>query len=502
MTLDFSLQAGYIRDIVQILHDSAGALRGDWEEEDLMTIAVRRLFLALIALACIQLTGCASKGGQTATAEVPVPPEIQPNVDFWRMVYGEWSRSQVAFHDDEHMGVIYEVADLPGPVLSGYTGEQQRFVRYKTAQYRDRLASLERKVVAGRRLSGLERELHDKLVEAGGRSAVYGASERVRAQRGVRERFRRGVEISGRYDDIFRRIFRARGLPEDLAYLPHVESSFQVKARSSVGAAGVWQFMPATARTYDLTVNHAIDERLDPILAAEGAARYLDDAYRRLGSWPLAITSYNHGQGGMMKAKRLYGDDIGRIVRRYKGRAFGFASRNFYAEFVAAREVAGNPKKYFPEGIAYEKPLDHDQLVLGHSMPARHLADHYGLSVYRLSDINLAWRRAVVHRGANIPSGSTVWLPAGTIGRVAGQPRPVPVKVARLAPKPAPAVAEPAPKPTRAAPAAKTHVVKPNETLYRVALRYDISIAELKKLNRMKPGEDTIRAGQRLRVSG
>jgi membrane-bound lytic murein transglycosylase D len=467
-----------------------------------MTIAARHSLLALISLACLYLAGCSSTSGPKISAEIPVPPEIEPNVDFWRMVYAEWSRSQVALHDDEYLDVVYEVARLPGPVRGGYTAEQKRFVRAKKAEYRDRLASLERKVSSGRGLTRPEKELHEKLVDAGGRSAVHGASDRVRSQRGVRERFRRGVEISGRYDDAFRAIFRARGLPEDLAYLPHVESSFQLNARSSVGAAGVWQFMPATGRLYDLTVNHAIDERLDPILAAEGAARYLDDAHRKLGSWPLAITSYNHGQGGMAKAKRLYGDDIGRIVRHYKGRYFGFSSRNFYASFMAAREVAGNAESYFPEGIAYEKPLDHDRLVLRQPVPARRLASHYGVSVYRLSDMNLAWRSAVIDRGAKIPSGSTIWLPAGTTRRVASQPAPEPVLVARAEPRPAPeavaAIAKPAPKP--AAAVATTHVVKPNETLYRVALQYDMSVDELKRLNRIK--DNTIRAGQRLRVGG
>lgn len=468
-----------------------------------MSIATRRRYLALIPLLLL-LGGCASTDNKTSTV-FPVPPEIEDNVDFWRMVYGEWSRSQVAFHDDEHMGLIYEVAKLPGPVRASYTPEQKRFVRSKKAEYRNRLASLERKVGSGGRLSGYERKLRDKIVDAGGRAALSGASDRVRSQRGVRERFRRGVEISGRYDATFREIFRSRGVPEDLAYLPHVESSFQANARSSVGAAGIWQFMPSTGRIFDLTVNRSMDERMDPVLAAEGAARYLDQAHRKLASWPLAITSYNHGQGGMAKAKNLYGDDIGRIVRNYRGRRFGFASRNFYAEFVAARDVAGNPDKYFPEGVAYEKPLSRDRLVLHHSMPAHHLAGYYGLSVYRLEDINPSWRKPIIQGRTYLRTGSTVWLPAGTTQRIAGQPGPVPVRVARAEPRRTPAVAMSTPKPKpkpRIASAAKTHVVKPNETLYRVALRYDMSVKELKRLNRMKPNEDSIRTGQRLRVSG
>lgn len=486
-----------------------------------MFFVAKGSWLAFLALTMLLFGGCASTPSHD-TAALPVPPQIEDNVAFWRLVYGEWSRSQVAFHDDEHLGVIYEVARLPGEIRGGYTAEQARFVRAKEAEYRARLASMERKLASGDRLTSTERHLHDQLVAKGGRLALSGAAGRLRVQRGVRERFRRGLEISGRYDQAFRAVFRTRGLPEDLAFLPHVESSFQTNARSSVGAAGVWQFMPATGRVYDLTVNRTLDERLDPVLAAAGAARYLDDAYRKLGSWPLAITSYNHGQGGMAKAKAQYGDDLGRIVRHYDGPYFGFASRNFYAEFMAARAVASQPARYFPEGVAYERPLDYDQLVLRTAVPIHHLARHYGLPAQRLENLNLAWRTPITRNGAAIPAGSTVWLPAGTMARVATQPGPLPARVVKAEPKPEPRLAQATPKPvSRSTPtpnsapkpalaqatrkkeaAPQTHVVQPNETLYRVALRYDLSVAELRRLNRMKPDEETIRTGQKLRVSG
>jgi len=151
--------------------------------------------------------------------------------------------------------------------------------------------------------------LRDKLVAAGGTRAIYGADERVRVQRGLRERFRRGVEISGRYEPAFREAFRAAGLPEDLVYLPHVESSYQLRAVSSAGATGVWQFMPATGRSY-MHVGSAVDERWTLLVSAKAAARYLDEAYSRLGTWPLAITSYNHGVGGMARAKAEHGSDL------------------------------------------------------------------------------------------------------------------------------------------------------------------------------------------------
>jgi membrane-bound lytic murein transglycosylase D len=494
-----------------------------------MTTSVRCQTLALISLFLLLLLGgCSSvEERQVATGTFPVPPEIEDNVAFWRNVYGAWSRGEVAIHDDEHMGVIYEVAKLPGAVRAGYTSEQKRFVRARKAHYKSRLDSIERKVRAGRSLSSSEDELHDKLVDAGGKRALYGASDRVHSQRGLRERFHRGLEISGRYDAKFREVFRSKGLPEDLAYLPHVESSFQAHARSSVGAAGMWQFTRGTGKIY-MTVNGTIDERLDPVVAAEGAARYLGDAHRKLNSWPLAVTSYNHGQGGMKKAKSIYGDDIGSIVRHYKGPHFKFASRNFYSEFIAAREVASNPKKYFPEGVNYESPLSEDRLVLPHSMPAPQVARHYGVSTYRLADLNMHWRRPARQGRANLPRGSTVWLPQGSLGGVAGvrmpmpvvvakaKPKPKPVKVAQAKPKPVKvakakpklkpvkvAQAKPKPKAAKAAPSrtAKVHVVKPNETLYRVATRYDLSVDELRRLNRMGPKDTDIRPGQRLRVS-
>ena len=144
-----------------------------------------------------------------------------------------------------------------------------------------------------------------------------------------------------------RREFRDRGLPEDLAYLPHVESSFNTHAYSKYGAAGMWQFMRATGRRF-LKVNYVVDERLDPLTATRAAAQLLKDNHKLLGTWPLAITAYNHGEVGMQRAVRKMGTkDIVAIIERYKGRSFGFASRNFYPQFLAARRVARSWRAHF-----------------------------------------------------------------------------------------------------------------------------------------------------------
>jgi membrane-bound lytic murein transglycosylase D len=143
------------------------------------------------------------------------------------------------------------------------------------------------------------------------------------------------------------RIFAEVGIPLELTRLPHIESSFENRALSKVGAAGMWQIMPATGRLY-LRVDRVVDERLNVRAATLAAARILRDNYEKLGTWPLAITAYNHGPNGMRRAVDTVGTtDFGVIVQQYRGPLFGFASRNFYAEFLAALDVSQNYKQYF-----------------------------------------------------------------------------------------------------------------------------------------------------------
>jgi len=107
--------------------------------------------------------------------------------------------------------------------------------------------------------------------------------------------------------------------------------------------------MAAGKRKRFMPVVKIVDRRLDPLASAAAAARYLSYAYSILGDWPAAITSFNHGIGGMKRAQNQAGRDFAHIVQSYSGPAFGFASRNYYAQFLAAREIATNPMQYFSE---------------------------------------------------------------------------------------------------------------------------------------------------------
>ncbi len=232
----------------------------------------------------------------------------------------------------------------------------------------------------------------------------------VRGQIGLRDRFAESLRRSGTYHDHITETLARYQLPEDLVYLPHVESLFDYNSYSKVGAVGLWQFIRHTGRLF-LMVNYAIDERRDPISATEAAAQLLKLNYEELQSWPLAITAYNHGLTGMKRAILQTGSrDFGEIFTRYTSRTFGFASRNFYAEFLAARQVAKNYKIYFGD-IGLDKPVAYQTIVLPNSAYLWHIAAIFDVPQDTLIVYNPAFRRPVIQNKRPIPRGYELRLP-------------------------------------------------------------------------------------------
>ena len=204
-------------------------------------------------------------------------------------------------------------------------------------------------------------------------------SHRIKVQRGISERFTAGVRRSGRYMEHMRKIFAARQLPLELVYLPLVESSFRNDARSFRGAVGMWQFMPRTGRRY-MRVTRLVDERRDPLEATRAAARLLQENYRELKTWPLAVTAYNHGRAGMKRAVRRVGTrDIVTIIRRYRSRTFKFASKNFYAEFLAAVHVMREVERHLPH-VRFDRLVHFDEISLHRRVAVSALLRHSRVS--------------------------------------------------------------------------------------------------------------------------
>lgn len=281
----------------------------------------RGALLGLVLAVALLLTHRAE-----ATVELdedfPTPPALAPMVRFWVDVFTRYSNDDVIIHDRTDPSLIHCVVSAreTDTITSLLRSVEERFVLTTWARHPGR-------VVLG------EPE----------------ASPRVRTQRGLREAFAQALVSQRLYRPIVESALKSEGLPAALAALPLVESSYHPGATSSAGAVGLWQMTESTASQY-LRISERADERRDPRRASAAAAQHLRLLRTRMPTWPLALTAYNNGLTGTQNARAAVGsDDLATLVARYRGPGFGFASRNYYARFLAALEVSGEIERYFPE---------------------------------------------------------------------------------------------------------------------------------------------------------
>ena len=350
--------------------------------------------------------------------QFPIPAVLEPNISFWSDVYSRYTVDQVVLHDDQYLGVVYEVLDMSDLTRSGMSEVQQRRERSERVdQARDRIIAVLRRLSRSDPQSEEEERIWKLWSAIGTQHGRFEeAAAHVRAQTGLRERFAEGLVIAGRYLPGIERVFAAEGVPPILSRLPFVESMFVSRAQSKVGAVGAWQFMPATARLY-LQMNPAVDSRIDTILAAEGAARMLRHDYEELRTWPLALTAYNHGRAGVARAVREVGTrDLGEIVQKYNSKRFGFASRNFYSEFVAATTVHSRYAELFP-GVSPDPEVQFDQFEMAHFVSLLDLAEATGTDVDVLRGLNPALDGDVFNGTLLLPKAYRLRVPAGEFAR-------------------------------------------------------------------------------------
>ncbi|MEQ1531905.1 MAG: transglycosylase SLT domain-containing protein, partial [Methylococcales bacterium] len=348
--------------------------------------------------------------------QFPRPVGLKDAVGFWRQVFGEWRTHQLVLHDDTHLGIVYDVVELTGYIGWKLSAEQQAVVNKHKKHLIGQLNDLDYLLHKRRRLTAEQQHLYDLITRKAGRKAIHNASTRIRIQRGMKESFQTGLEASSRYDVLMREVFQKNNLPEELAYLPHVESAFTTTARSPAGAVGVWQFMPITGKRY-LRIDKSMDERYDPILATRGASKYLNYAYTRLGDWGLAVTSYNFGLSGMLRARQEYGKDIARIAKEYDSPSFGFASRNYYAEFLAVCDIMADLPRYFPKGVDYQLQPSVKPVELPEDMTSGQIAKKYRVHYTKLAELNPAWTKEAAKGKVALPARTSVWLPSAEISK-------------------------------------------------------------------------------------
>jgi membrane-bound lytic murein transglycosylase D len=402
--------------------------------------------------------------------------EIQPAVQFWLSIYTRYDLTQGVVHDSRHPGIIYGVIELEHPDAPNAHHINRRRMREARRAYR---RILDRLIASPTRDDPHLRKIAALFPEATP-DDLQRAKRRIRCQVGQRDRFHDGLVRAAPYIDTIRTIFRNAGLPEDLACLPHVESSFNTLAYSKYGAAGIWQFTRKTGRHF-LQINHAIDERLDPERSSEAAALLLKINFDKLGSWPLAITAYNHGIAGMRRAKRRH-KTYAAIFQNYRSRRFRFASRNFYPEFLAARQAAVNAHLYFDD-LPSNGARPTIAMPLDGFVAFATVRDHFQVDADLLRQLNPALRPSVLKGLQYIPRGYVLRLPAHEWQNQLAYSKRLPHFLLKRRQKTNP-----------------VYRVRKGDTLTAIAYRHNLKVADLIAANNLSKRGNRIYVNQKLRL--
>ena len=407
----------------------------------------------------------------------PQPAELQPDVDFWVDVFTEYGNDEGVLHDNRNLAVVYDRL-----AIAENLGRRER--QRRVEKQRKLVQSVLRSLAVGKRdnLTAEEAQILALWPPGVSNKTLNDAVGRIRYQQGLKGRFRQGLKRSGQWRDHVNTEFLALNVPIEIAALPHVESSYNPDARSHVGASGIWQFTRSTGRRF-MQVDHVVDERNDPFAATRAAGQLMAYNYSITGNWPMAITAYNHGLGGVRRAMRKYGDTAYvEILREYNGRTFGFASRNFYVAFLAAKEVDQNIELYFP-GLIADKPTDYAVATLPGYVSVSGLTQALGTTPQMLAQHNRALQATVWQESKYVPKGYELRFPAVDTSRPLSE---------ILASLPADAVF------TRQLPD-MFHKVARGDTLSQIAETYDTRVSTLVALNGLGSSH-RIRAGQQLRL--
>ena len=434
------------------------------ERNKLLSRAQSNFATAMALLALLSWVPALEIQAQSLEA-FPQPAGLKPAVDFWIKVYTEVDTQSGYLHDSENLSVIYERLRLNRRSIEATRTEIREDLRYLATGARDDL-------------SGSQREILELWPADVSNRTLSEAANNIRWQLGQSDRFLGGLRRSGAFRQHIKNVILEKGLPPELGVLPHVESSFNPSALSSASAAGMWQFTSGTGKRF-MRIDYIIDERMDPYTSTSAAMSLLEYNYSVLGTWPLALTAYNHGAGGISRAVRETGTtDIEKIVANYQGRRFGFASRNFYAQFLAVVHVENNAQQYFGD-VRFDPAPTFREVEIDAFIDAEVFADSVGVSFDQLRKDNPALRPIVWEGNKRIPQGYLVKVRQDQINTSD--------LLALIPPDYKFAVQTPD----------IAYVVERGDTLSLIASRFDTSVNRLVTLNQLA-SRNRISIGQRI----
>ena len=348
------------------------------------------------------------------TENFDVPEDLARRFHFWRSVYSYWGSDQYLVHLSEYPEVVLEMLDS-----SRLSDEMSDLEKY---DYVKNVYKIQKK--AYRRLL---RQMHkyrntpEKFTPAMVRVASYmahiedknkyrEAARGIRIQRGQRDFIKSGLHTASKYLGHIEQNFVDNDVPVELALIAFVESSFNLLARSKVGASGVYQIMPSTGKQY-LKVGNGIDERNDPIKASLAAAKLFALNYKILNSWPLAVTAYNHGVGGIKRGVRRSGSgDLSEIIQSYNGRAFGFASKNFYTSFLGVLATIRDRDEIFTD-VEIQELIKFRTYKLRNNTSVSYFKKKFNLSDADIKELNPDLALWYIRTNGVLPRGYVLKLP-------------------------------------------------------------------------------------------
>lgn len=393
------------------------------------------LFVRQIAQLRILYMHCSAEAlkedskGRKVTENFTVPDELARRFNFWRRVYGLWAKDQYVLHSSEYPEVILEIIDASKIYKSDFLGREAQAEHFvagigalRRASYRDQLMQLHRqrkkdvKTLSPslQRIAALFDHIQDPMKYAT-------AARTLRFQRGQRDFIANGLTVGPKYLPAIEAVFEEQGVPKELSRLAYIESSFNLLALSKVGASGVYQIMPDTGRQY-LRMIPGIDERNEPVKAAKAAARLLKLNHDILGSWPLAVTAYNHGVGGLQRAVRKTGsNDLGYMVQHYSNPQFQFASKNFFCGFVAILATLQESEKLFPD-VAIATPIKFQTVKILKAQTLATAAKTNGATFDDLLALNRDIQRSYAKTGGMLPRGYILKVPPAPPAELAAVP--------------------------------------------------------------------------------
>ncbi|MEM9604399.1 MAG: LysM peptidoglycan-binding domain-containing protein [Pseudomonadota bacterium] len=437
------------------------------------------------AVACAWLTLCSLgttlspsvHASETAPAaqptDLPRPAGIEPWIAFWQRIYGTHHDGVLTLHDARDVSVVYATLETP-------PGQSLQARRDRAAPEIAAFQQALRDVAAGetRPLTPYHERVLWLWQDEPDRAALSDAAEHIRFQVGHAGVFREALHTARLWRPWINRVLDAHGLPRGLGAIPFVETFFRNEVAPDSGARGIWQFTEAAGRR-DLHIGSDLDERMSYYKSTLAAARLLSHKFAITRRWPLAVTAYNHGTRGVVRAVReLKTRDLGVIARQYTGPDFGFASRNFYAQVLAAVHVEANRAHYFGALPPADTKPTRFALQLRQALSLSEISVAQNVSVAGLRAANPDILAPGYAAGKRLPRGFTVW-----VNCVSDCPSPV----ANLPAKPVATLAR--------------YTVRPGDTLSHIALRVGASVAEIARENALDPSA-ALRIGSELRVPG